>query len=75
VPPPGGESIKDVEERIMPFIKEVLRNMKEHKVDVLIVSHSNAIRPIRKYFEGLTNKQMMELEHLRHKIFKYEIEV
>ena len=75
VPPPGGESIKDVEKRIKPFIKEVIKKIKTEKINVLIVAHSNSIRPIRKYFENLTNDQMMKLEHMKHKIFKYEIQV
>lgn len=75
VPPPGGESIEDVERRVKPFIEEVLKKIKEGKVNVLIVCHTNTIRPIRKYFEGLTNDQMMHLEHQRHKIFRYKIKV
>jgi broad specificity phosphatase PhoE len=75
VPPPGGESIKQVENRVKTFIKDVLGIMKKKRVNVLIVSHSNAIRPIRKYFEKLTNEQMMKLEHQKHKIFKYQLDV
>ncbi|MBN1169288.1 histidine phosphatase family protein [Candidatus Woesebacteria bacterium] len=75
IPPPGGESIKDVEKRIKPFIQEVISRIKKDKVNVLIVTHGNAIRPIRKYFEDLTNDQMMKLEHQRHKVFKYQIGV
>ena len=75
VPPPGGESIKEVEKRIVPFIEQVLVKMKREKINVLIVAHSNSVRPIRKHFENLTNGQMMKLEHMRHKIFKYEVAV
>lgn len=75
VRPIGGESIKDVEKRIKPFIDEVIDIIRRDKINILVVSHSNAIRPIRKYFENLTNEQMMSLEHQKHKIFKYEIEV
>jgi len=73
VAPPGGESMQQVERRIKPFIEEVLKIMRKNEANVLIVCHSNAIRPIRKYFENLTNEQMMNLEHLRHKVFEYEI--
>lgn len=75
IAPPGGESIKQVEKRIFPFISDVLQLMKKRKVNVLVVSHSNAIRPIRKYFEKLTNKQMMKLEYQQHKIFRYQVDV
>ncbi len=75
VPPPGGESIKQVEKRIRPFIKDILEVMKKKRVNVLVVSHGNAIRPIRKYFENLTNEQMMKLEHQKNKIFTYKVDV
>jgi 2,3-bisphosphoglycerate-dependent phosphoglycerate mutase len=75
VPPPGGESMKQVEKRISPFIEDVLRLMKKEKVNVLVISHGNAIRPIRRYFERLTTDQMMKLEHQQHKIFEYQIDV
>jgi 2,3-bisphosphoglycerate-dependent phosphoglycerate mutase len=73
VPPPGGESIKEVEERVLPFIKEVLELMRRKRINVLIVAHGNSIRPIRRYFEKLTVEQMMKLEYFRHKIFEYKV--
>lgn len=75
VPPPGGESIKQVEERVLPALKEVISLIVQEKVNVLIVCHGNSIRPIRRYFEDLTPEQMMSLEHLRHQIFSYKIPV
>jgi len=75
VPPPGGESIKQVEKRVKPFIKDVLEKAKKKKVNILVVSHSNTIRPIRKYFEKLSNKEMMKLEYQRHKIFRYKVDI
>jgi 2,3-bisphosphoglycerate-dependent phosphoglycerate mutase len=71
--PPGGESMLEVEGRILPFIKEVVEKMKKEHINVLIVAHSNSIRPVIRYFEGLTEKEMMNLENYRHKIFTFEI--
>lgn len=73
VPPPGGESMKQVEKRVMFFIKDLLKLIKEQKVNVLVVCHGNSIRPIRKFFEGLSSREMMKLENLRHKIFVYQV--
>ena len=75
IPPPKGESMKQVEKRVLSFIHDLLALIKREKVNVLIIAHGNSIRPIRKYFEKLTNEQMMKLEHQRHKIFKYQVEV
>lgn len=75
VPPPGGESVKMVEKRVMKFIKELLAFMKKNKVNVAISAHGNSMRPFRKYFEKLTIKQMMELENPWDNYFEYTIDV
>ncbi|NMD00465.1 MAG: histidine phosphatase family protein [Bacteroidales bacterium] len=71
--PPGGESIRQVEKRVMPLIKEIISDMKKDHINVLVVTHGNTIRPIRKYFENLTNEQMMALESIKHKVYRYKI--
>jgi 2,3-bisphosphoglycerate-dependent phosphoglycerate mutase len=75
VAPPGGESMKTVEDRVLAGLKDVIHRMKTEKINVLIVAHSNSIRPIRRYFEHLTPDEMMGLEHLRHQIFTYKIPI
>lgn len=73
VPPPGGESIKQVEKRVLAFLKEVLTKMKKEKKNALIVLHGNSMRPLRRYFEKLTPKEMMALEGQYNKIYEYKI--
>ncbi|MCX8147422.1 MAG: histidine phosphatase family protein [Candidatus Woesearchaeota archaeon] len=75
VPPPGGESIKMVEKRVMSFIKDLLNKIKKEKVNVAISAHGNSMRPFRRYFEKLTIKQMMELENPWDDYFEYTVEV
>ena len=75
VPPPGGESVKDVEKRVKPFIKDLLKYIKKHKVNVAISAHGNSMRPFRKYFEKLTVKEMMELENPWDDYFEYKVKV
>ena len=72
--PPGGESMKEVEKRVLSFIKDVVINMKEEKHNVLIIAHSNSVRPIIRYFEKLTVDEMMQLENYRLKIFNYKVQ-
>ena len=74
VPPPGGESIKMVEKRVLSFAKELLTLMKKEKINVVISAHNNSMRPFRRYFENLTVKQMMALENPYDKYFEYTIE-
>jgi len=71
IAPPGGESIKDVEKRELPFLKELVTRMKRENINVLIVCHGNSIRPMIRYFEHLTPEQMMSIEHTNHHIYKY----
>ena len=72
-PPPGGESMIDVEKRVLSFLKEVIENMKKHNLNALIIAHGNSVRPIIRYFEGLTKEEMMKLESYRLKVFNYKV--
>ena len=74
VSPPGGESIKLVEKRVLSFVKDLLILLKREKVNVAISAHNNSMRPFRRYFENLTVKQMMELENPYNKYFDYPID-
>ena len=66
--------MKEVEKRVLSFIKDVVINMKEEKHNVLIIAHSNSVRPIIRYFEKLTVDEMMQLENYRLKIFNYKVQ-
>jgi len=74
VPPPGGESIKMVEKRVLSFTKDLVALMKKERVNVVISAHGNSMRPFRRYFENLTIKQMMKLENPYDKYFDYTVE-
>jgi len=46
IAPPGGESLKNVVERVEPFYKENIKeNIKENK-NILIVAHGNSLRAL-----------------------------
>jgi len=74
-PPPGGESVKMVEKRVLSFIKELLAFMKREKVNVAISAHGNSMRPFRRYFENLTLEGMMKIENPWDDYFDYVVEV
>lgn len=75
VPPPDGESVKDVEDRVKPFIKDMLKMMKKEKVNVAISAHGNSMRPFRRHFEKLSIEEMMELENPWDDYFVYTVKV
>jgi 2,3-bisphosphoglycerate-dependent phosphoglycerate mutase len=72
-PPPGGESVRMVERRVLPFIRDLLAFMRRNRVSVAISAHGNSMRPFRRHFEKLTIKQMMKLENPWDDYFEYEI--
>lgn len=72
IPPPNGESIKDVEARVIPFLDELKKSLKPNDI-VFISSSANAIRPMRKFFEGLSNEEMVSYEYTPGKIYSYEV--
>tara|TARA_Y100000310_G_scaffold343806_1_gene453219 strand:- start:506 stop:1165 length:660 start_codon:yes stop_codon:yes gene_type:complete len=75
IPPPGGESIKDVEKRVKSFIKDLLKKMKKEQCNVAISAHNNSIRAFRRHFEKLSKEQMMKLENPWDDYFVYKIKI
>ena len=75
VPPPKGESIKDVEKRVNEFIKDLLKFIKNNKVNVAISAHGNSMRPFRKHFEKFSRKKMITLENPWDEYFEYSVKV
>jgi 2,3-bisphosphoglycerate-dependent phosphoglycerate mutase len=75
IPPPKGESIKDVEKRVNEFIKYLLKFIKTNKVNVAISAHGNSMRPFRKHFEKFSRKKMMTLENPWDNYFEYSVKV
>ncbi|HSU72239.1 MAG TPA: histidine phosphatase family protein [Candidatus Binatia bacterium] len=75
VGPPKGESFKQVNARVAPFIKDLLHIVKEFKVNVAISAHGNSIRPLRKHFEHLTISEMRRIENPHDKYWAYRVTV
>jgi len=73
--PPGGESLKDVEKRVMGFIRDLLDTIRDEKISVAISAHGNSMRAFRKYFEKLTNDEMCKIYNDYESVFEYSIEV
>lgn len=70
--PPKGESLKDVENRVIPFITELIANVWQNDV-ILICACGNSLRPIRRHFEKMSIEEMTSFEHERGKVYSYEV--
>lgn len=62
-PPPNGESLKMVEERVFPFCDEVVQRAKRNNMNIAISCHGNSMRAIRRYFEKLSIVEELTLEN------------
>lgn len=61
-PPPGGESLKNTLERVLPFFeKAILADLKKDK-NVLVVAHGNSLRAMVKYIDHISDEEIPSLE-------------
>ena len=72
VPPPGGESIKDVKVRVDDFIHDMMADLQPDDI-IFISAHGNSIRPMRQYFEHLSNEEMSTYEYTPGEVFSYTV--
>ncbi|MDD5254134.1 MAG: histidine phosphatase family protein [Candidatus Nanoarchaeia archaeon] len=75
IPPPGGESFKDVEKRVKPFVRDLINYIKKNKVNVAISSHGNSIRLFRKIMENSSVKDTCSWFIPYDKVFVYKVKV
>jgi 2,3-bisphosphoglycerate-dependent phosphoglycerate mutase len=62
IAPPGGESLKDTAERVLPYFrKEILpRALKGDRV--LVSAHGNSLRALIMVLEGLSGEEILKRE-------------
>jgi 2,3-bisphosphoglycerate-dependent phosphoglycerate mutase len=60
--PPGGESLKDVYKRVVPFFKKNIEKDLENSLNVLVVSSHNSLRAIVKYIENISKDDILKVE-------------
>lgn len=61
VRPPGGESLKDTAERVLPYFEQHIRPELQKERTVLIVAHGNSLRALVMHLEHLSREQVLEL--------------
>ncbi|MNG61609.1 2,3-bisphosphoglycerate-dependent phosphoglycerate mutase [compost metagenome] len=62
VAPPGGESLKDTYDRVIPYFENFIQPELDAGKNVLIVAHGNSLRALIMYLEHLTPAQILERE-------------
>jgi len=74
VPVPGGETLKMVYERAVPFYTGTIVPLLEEGKNVLIVAHGNSIRALMKYIESISDEDVSQLEMLFGQIVIYDVD-
>ena len=72
--PPEGESLRMVEQRTLPFLNQLKEWLQEKPGNVAISCHGNSMRPIRRVFEDLSVRQMLQIENPQDKAFAYALQ-
>ncbi|MFH0896726.1 MAG: histidine phosphatase family protein [Candidatus Bathyarchaeota archaeon] len=73
-PPPEGESLKMVENRTLPFLNQLKERLQKKPGNVAISCHGNSMRPIRRAFEDLSIRQMLQIENPQDKAIAYALQ-
>jgi len=61
-PPGGGESLKNVSRRIVPFYKKYIEKDLKSGKNILIVSSHNPLRALVKHIEKISDKDIIKVE-------------
>ena len=61
VRPPGGESLKDTAERVLPYFESRIKPYILKDETILIAAHGNSLRALVMELEQLTKEQVLEL--------------
>ena len=62
VPPPGGESLKDTAERVLPYFKENIIPELIEGLNILVAAHGNSLRALVMELEEISPEEIVELE-------------
>ena len=61
VRPPGGESLKDTAERVLPYYEQTIKPYLLKGEAILVVAHGNSLRALIMELEQLSREQVLEL--------------
>ena len=62
IPPPGGESLKNTAERVLPYFNaEILPRLAQGE-NILVAAHGNSLRSLVMQLDNLSKEEVIELE-------------
>ena len=60
--PPGGESLQDTTERVLPYFAEVIEPELAQGMTILIAAHGNSLRALVKKLDSLSDEEVPHVE-------------
>jgi len=73
-PIPGGESLRMVYDRAVPYFKERVLPLVSKGESVLLVAHGNSLRALMKYIEGISDEAIADVEMPFGSIIIYDLD-
>ena len=71
-PVPGGETLKDVYRRVLPYFENEILPKLQAGENILLVAHGNSIRALMKYLDQLTEADMSRVEMQFGQVLVYD---
>ncbi len=73
-PVPGGETLKDVSQRVLPFYEQhILEDLRSGK-NVIVAAHGNSLRALMKHLEDVADDDAHKVEIMTGEVLVYEID-
>lgn len=71
---PGGESLRDVHARVVPFFESVVRPEVAAGRGTVIASHGNTLRALVKHLDGIADDEISKLEIATGEVYVYRFD-
>jgi 2,3-bisphosphoglycerate-dependent phosphoglycerate mutase len=62
VPPPGGESLKNTAERVLPYFEDEIMPKVKEGLNILVAAHGNSLRALVMELEKISSEEIVKLE-------------
>ena len=72
IPPPGGESLKDTADRVIPYYENKILPLLFEDNNVLVSAHGNSLRALVMHIEGLSPEEILQREIATGQPISYE---
>lgn len=74
IPPPGGESLKDTAERVLPYFDAAIMPLLKQGKDILIAAHGNSLRALVMQLDGLSRDEIIDVNIGTGEPYHYQLD-